>query len=129
MKKISFLFIVAILPLMASAQTLIDGIYYYLYSGNTNHATVAPGNIKYTGDINILPAVTYKDVTYTVTTIADHAFEGCHDVTSVTIPNSVTSIGEWAFYCCDGLTSITIPSSVTDIWSDIYFCRKRKSKL
>ena len=35
-----------------------------------------------------------------VTTIADHAFEGCENLLSITIPDSVTSIGAGAFRNC-----------------------------
>ena len=54
-------------------------------------------------------------------TIADSAFYGCDDLTSITIPGSVTNIGAYAFYGCDDLTSITIPRSVTKI-SNFTFC-------
>ena len=47
--------------------------------------------------------------------IADEAFFGCIDLTSVTIPGSVKSINSYAFYGCTCLTSVTIPSSVTSI--------------
>ena len=50
-----------------------------------------------------------------VTTIGNHAFNGCIGLTSITIPNSVTTIGNYAFNGCIGLTSITIPNSVTTI--------------
>jgi len=43
------------------------------------------------------------------------AFDGCKDLTSITIPDSVTEIGNEAFRGCTGLTSITIPNSVTSI--------------
>ena len=60
-----------------------------------------------------------KDISYTipdsVTSIGNHAFAECKNLTSITIPNSVTSIGDSAFYDCRSLTSIEIPNSVTSI--------------
>ena len=49
------------------------------------------------------------------TSIGDYAFKYCHNLTSVTIPNSVTSIGDWCFHGCTALTSVTIPNSVIRI--------------
>ena len=58
--------------------------------------------------------------TFTVTSIADSAFQGCSYIESVTIPNTVTSIGEKAFSNCERLAFITIPSSVTKIGNDAF---------
>lgn len=52
--------------------------------------------------------------------IGTSAFEGCGGLTSVVIPNSVTSIGSYAFQDCRKLTSITIPNSVTSIGSGAF---------
>lgn len=41
-----------------------------------------------------------------VTTIGDHAFEGCSSLKSIVIPNSVTTIEECAFKGCTALQSI-----------------------
>lgn len=57
-----------------------------------------------------------------VTSIGDHAFEECADLTSIEIPNSVTNIGQFAFESCRGLTSIDIPDSVTRIGSGAFEC-------
>ena len=117
MRKLYFLFFMAFLPLVVSAQAVeIDGIYYNLNSsGDTKTAEVKQNSNKYSGDIVIPESVTYEEVTYSVTSIGDYAFLDCSGLTSVTIPNSVTSIGNSAFSGCSGLTSVTIPNSVTSI--------------
>ena len=110
MKKITFLFLLALLPLMASAYDAeIDGIYYELSGTEATLRNAA----NYTGSVTIPATVTYGGVTYSVTKIGDNAFSYCSGLTSVTIPNSVTTIGSSAFAGCTGLTSVTIPNSVT----------------
>src|SRR5579862_558736 len=44
----------------------------------------------------------------TVTAIADYAFDGLTNVTSVVLPDSVASIGYASFYNCSALTNIII---------------------
>ena len=55
--------------------------------------------------------------------INSSAFEGCKNLTSITIPDSVTSIGHRAFYGCSSLKSITIPfvGTVKDGTENIHF--------
>lgn len=117
MKKSLFLFVLALLPIMASA-TVIEGI-NYSFDSKTKTAKVAKGTgadkYSYSGDVVIPQYVKYKDVVYVVTAIGSGAISGFKDVTSVTIPNSVTSIDYGAFTGCSGLTSIAIPNSVTTI--------------
>ena len=67
------------------------------------------------GDVVIPSSVEHNNVTYSVTSIGDSAFNACSGLTSVSIPNSVTSIGSYAFNGCRGLTSVSIPNSVTSI--------------
>lgn len=43
-----------------------------------------------------------------VAAIECRAFENCHNLTGIAIPDSVTSVGECAFYWCSGLTDITV---------------------
>ena len=50
-----------------------------------------------------------------VTSIGEHAFRGCSELTNVTIPDSVKNIGDYAFTDCSNLASVTIPNSVTNI--------------
>ena len=123
MRKLYFLFFLAFLPLVASAQAVeIDGIFYNLNSsGDTKTAEVTQNPNKYSGDIVIPETITHNDVTYSVTSIGTRAFDSCNDLTSVTIPNSVTSIGDYAFMACSGLTSVIIPNSVTSIGFYAFF--------
>lgn len=51
----------------------------------------------------------------TVIGIGESAFEGCMDITSVTIPDGVTSIGSRAFTDCMSLEEISIPEGLVSI--------------
>lgn len=60
-----------------------------------------------------------------VTSIGEDAFEHCHYVNSVTIPNTVKSIGNCAFLMNISLEEVTIPEGVTSIGEDAFaFCEK-----
>ena len=59
--------------------------------------------------------VTSIEIPDSVTTIGQGAFNGCNKLSSFVIPNSVISIGEWAFTECTALSSVTIGNSVTTI--------------
>ena len=50
-----------------------------------------------------------------VTSIGEHAFIECDNLTTINIPNSVTSIGKNAFLGCYSLKTVTIGSGVTSI--------------
>ena len=109
-----------------AANVYIDGVYYILFHFlDIAHAEVISdpkySSNKYSGNVVIPASVTYKGVTYSVTSIGDSAFDGCWGLTSITIPESVTSIGKSAFSGCSGLTSITIPESVTSIGKSAFW--------
>ena len=115
MKKHLILSLLLLLPLVASADAVeIDGIYYNLVP-KAKSAEVTSNPNKYTGEVVIPDAVTYNDVSYSVTSIGNNAFYYCSGLTSITIPGSVTSIGSEAFYYCRSLTSVIIPDGVTSI--------------
>ena len=94
----------------------VDGIYYNKINSSTVEVTYrGSSNDSYAGAVVIPSSVKYNGVTYSVTSIGEHAFARCESLTNIVIPNSVTSIGESAFWVCESLTSIEIPNSVTSI--------------
>lgn len=98
-------------------HVVVDGIRYGIANGV---ATVLYQD-KRIEDANILQSVTFKGVTYPVTSIGKSAFVGCEKLKGVTIPKSVTSIGEDAFGQCRSLTEIAIPSSITSIGKRAFY--------
>ena len=111
----TLLFILAFLPMLASADPVeIGGICYNLVEG-TKEAEVTVNFNIYRGDITIPESVEYEGITYSVTSIGADAFYYCTGLKSVTIPNSVKTIGESAFNGCKNLSSVTIANGVTSI--------------
>ena len=135
--KLFLLMLVAALLLSGSAfaaQTLYSG-----YCGTTDEDNLLVGknltwilddegtfSISGTGEMQSVLLFSFYDhslrsliktvvIGDQVTSIGNHAFSFCDNLTSVFIGNSVTSIGSDAFYGCSSLTSVTIPDSVTSI--------------
>ena len=117
MKKVLSLILMALLPMVASAE-YVNGI-NYSFNSSAKTATVKSGS--YSGNVNIPSTVYYNGTTYSVTEIGQYAFSQRSGMTSVTIPISVTQIASEAFYNCSGLTSVTIPSSVTYIGAGAFW--------
>ena len=107
MKKQVLLFVLLLMPLMASAQTEVNGIYYYLNSTDKTAEVTCkflPGDFgvsyqipSYRGEIVIPKTVVYEGMVYYVTSSGGSAFSDCSCLTSVTIPNCVSSISYSAF--------------------------------
>ncbi len=121
MKKICFSLFLSLLPVVASAAEQqseeFDGIWYNLnYTNNTAEVAAPPKDSElYAGEVEIPSEFYGFGISFRVTAIGASAFEGCHDITSVSIPSSVTSIASGAFWECIGLTSMRIPEGVTSI--------------
>ena len=97
-------------------------IYYNITSLSTPYtAEVTSGSTMYSDTVSIPDSVSYKNITYAITSIGDYAFYECTGLACITIPSSVKSIGNTTFGGCTGLTSLTIPSSVTTIKSGAFF--------
>lgn len=89
----------------------------------TKAATVdAQGEVKVSGcernlsgNLTIPDTVTHSRQEYKVTSIEKRVFQGCTNLSSVTISNNVTSIEMCAFDGCTSLTNVTISSGMTEI--------------
>ena len=114
MKKIILTFLFSLVVFSVSFAHLIDDIEYQLNLNNKT-AVVTSKSDGYSGFVNIPYAVTYKDVTYTVTGISNYAFNSDQDLYFVIMPYTVTKIGDYAFHNCSNLTYVDIPYGVTSI--------------
>lgn len=113
------LFLLALVPMMASAQApqvIKDGITYRCYDDG---AYITGTDETVTGDIVIPEMVTDEDgLEYNVSVIDENAFQD-HAITSIVLPSTLTWIYEDAFQGCSSLTDVTLlgltpPSSNKD---------------
>ena len=118
MKRKILLFLLTLLPMMASADdsgTCGDNL-TWTYESVTSTLTISGTGCMYDYAIyNTAPWYSLRNSIKEViinggTYIGKYAFYNCSGLTSVTIPNIVTSIGQSAFYSCSGLTSVTLNS-------------------
>ena len=76
------------------------------------------------GNFNGCRNLSSVTISNNVTTIGSYVFYGCSGLTSIVIPSGVYLIGDSSFEDCRSVTSITIPSGVTSIgMSAFYNCR------
>ncbi len=84
-------------------------------TGGYEYKVVSKGKVEVMGlskektsKVTIANTVKYNNYTYKITKIADEAFKGNTNITSVTIGKNVTSIGKSAFAGCKNLSDLTI---------------------
>lgn len=87
---------------ITSGQTVEVLAYYYLQA------------TPYSGAITIPQTVEHDGTTYTVTALAEAAFESCTTLTSLTLPPTIRSIGSHCFYNCR-FTELRLPDSLRTI--------------
>lgn len=128
MKQHLLFSIMALLPMLASAQNLredgLNGIYYTcyessLYEGVEHEAYVKAADKDLTGTVIIPETVTQNGMVFTVTVIDENAFEDCQ-FSEIVIPDGVRSIREEAFDGCKNLTAVYIGKNIEYIGEDCF---------
>lgn len=89
---------------------------YYTYAVENGEAIIGYVDPAISGSI-IIPSTLGG---CPVVAIFSEAFEGCNNLTHITIPDSVTSIGDGAFSYCTNLTNVIIPNSVVYMGSFVF---------
>lgn len=88
------------------------GTAYYKDTGNWESGVLYIGNCLIKAKNDIAGLYSIKSNTHTV---ADSAFSGCTQLTSVSIPDSVENIGRAAFYGCSSLNNVVLPAGLDAI--------------
>ena len=117
MNRLLLFVISLLLPLIASAEAVEIGKYFYNINSSTYTAelTYCLGTPYHPTSVVIPSTINYNSKDYTVNAIGQNAFGYTPNLTSVTIPESVTSIGYCAFYRCKNLETIYIPPLVESL--------------
>ncbi len=106
MKKSILTFVLMLTAIAAGAQAfMVDGISYKITSGDS--VMVTSYSIDYGREVAIPSVVTFGQLTYKVTAIADKAFNG-RLITSISIPASIESVGDQAFSWNDSLKTVIL---------------------
>ena len=117
---------------------LVNGVRY----SQTGETTVSVGNgresamiYNETGVLTIPESIRVNGNTYSVTSVASHAFLNCSQLTSITLPSTINDIAENAFEECNGLTALNVgmtalPSTSEGGWDNAFVgIDKTKCKL
>lgn len=95
-------------------KTFVSGNYKYRVTGSKTVAFTGVENKKLT-KVVIGNTVKYKNVTYTITSVANKALNKNTKVTQIIVGDKVTSIGKKAFAGCKKLKKLKFGTGVTTI--------------
>ena len=87
----------------------------YSYLSGSGVATVIAGDYSELTEVTIPASIPIDGVDYKVKEIGSGAFQGCSNLTSVTIESGVETIGRESFSACYKATFAELPSTITTI--------------
>lgn len=113
----------------AIADTVKSGDLYFDCDEGSATATVARNSAYQSlSAIDIPSSVTANGKSYTVTKIAQQAFQECQALKKVTMQPGVEVIEKWAFYGCASLENVDFPATLTTLMSSSFSgCQKLNS--
>lgn len=85
---------------------------YYKTAANWSNNVLYVGNYLVAAKVATSGAVTVKSGTKV---IADFAFNGCENISSIVIPDTIVYVGDYAFRGCKKLANVTIGSGAKEI--------------
>ena len=97
-----------VLPFVGADCTATAGytqVFGYIFGYTTSNKAGTVEQVS--GYYYYIPASLTNVVITQETSLAENAFTGCMNITSIEL-NAVQSISDYAFYGCDGLVSLTI---------------------
>lgn len=101
---------------MYAQRVFIDSVYYTLDTTAMTAQIAVQSKTTAIGDIVINDTVTYEGANYAVASMANSAFSGCNQLTSIVLPQTLRNLGREAFLQCTNLISCIIPdSTITEI--------------
>jgi hypothetical protein len=126
-KRMMVAMLIMLIAGTAAAYDFVDnGIYYKILSVSERTAEVTYQEGEYTptasykGALTVPATVTYNGKTFNVVAIGEHAFNGCTELTNITLPEGLLRIEASAFCDCNNLEDVTIPRTVTKLADDAF---------
>lgn len=113
---------------LAKGKTFTAGTSRYKVTGTRAVTYLGTTNKKAT-KISIGNTITYKQVTYKITSVYTKALRKNTKVSQVSIGNNVATIGTSAFEGCTALKSVTIGTGVVSIGKDAFRNCKKNSAI
>lgn len=96
----------------------VDGVLYELYEDGTAMLLSFPAGRD--GIYTVPAAISWGDLTYTVTTLAESAFACAYRLEEVVVPESVKEIGDFCFRDCYSLKTVTCLGGEVLFGADVY---------
>lgn len=122
LNKLTMLLLSALAAQAALAVDFTEGVLTFSVLSETNRTCAVKKCVETVNTDVVIPStVTRGTDEYTVTAVADSAFNGCTKMPAVTIPNTVTRIGISSFQICRKLKKVEIPGSVTTIGKHAFY--------